>query len=134
MKPLLLVLLALTLTTVSCGGKDKGGSSSSGQFTSSLSTQEGYINLNNQQAPIEVGGTSYAVPNQQVAQMINQAIYQSGLQPQNINGVMKYRARFTGMIYNPYANQTTSGYGYNGYYNPYQNMQGTLQITAVQVY
>lgn len=134
MKPLLLILLALTLTAVSCGGKDKGGSSSNA-FTNQLSTQEGYINLSNQQAPIEVGGAAYPASNQQAIALINQAVYQAqsqGIQPINVNGQMKYRARITALIYDPYANQTNMGY--NGYYNPYQSAQGTLQISSVVIY
>ena len=129
MKTLLLILLALTLTAVSCGDKDKGSSSNSGQFTDQLSVKEGYINVSNQQAPIEVGGTAYPVPNQQVMMMINQAIQMSGLQPQYINGAQKFRARITGRIYNPY-NAYNGGMTYPGQM-PAQNI---LEITSIQVY
>ena len=136
MQPLLLVLLALALTAVSCGGKDKG-SSSSGVFSSSLSTQEGFLNPYSQN-PIEVGGTSYPVSSQQNDMLIRQALQQAqmqGIQPVSVNGQMKYRARFTGSIYNPYANNNGA---YGGTYYPGQmpptTNQNVLQLTSVQFY
>ncbi|WPU65170.1 hypothetical protein [Peredibacter starrii] len=132
MKTLLLILLALTLTAVSCGGKDGGGSSSS-SFSNALSTQTGYLNTNSQ-TPIEVGGKAYPVSTSQNDALIRQALQQAqmqGIQPLNVNGVWKYRARFTGQLYNPYA--TTNG-NYGAYTGGSYAGQNILQLTSVQFY
>lgn len=130
------LVLCLILSVVSCGDKDK--SKSSKNFTSQISTVNGYFNLNNQSAPIEVGNNSYPVQDQMSAQLVNQAMSQAqyqNIQPINVNGVMKFRARYTGSLSNP--NQNYPGSYQNNYQqNPYLpgGQQSVLQLTSIQFY
>lgn len=144
MKTISILGLGLMLVmTVACGGKDKG-SSNSGTFSSALTTQNGYYNI--QTMAIEVGGQIYP-PSQQYAVVMNQALDNArrmNIQPVNVGGVMKYRARITAqsMNYNNTGYNTgynSGGYntGYNsGYTTGYNNQYGSsqLNITNVQFY
>lgn len=144
MKTISILGLGLMLVmTVACGGKDKG-SSNSGTFSNALTTQNGYYNT--QTMAIEVGGQIYP-PSQQYVTVMNQAIMQAraqNIQPVNVGGVMKYRARITAqsMNYNNTGYNTgynngynTSGYN-NGYTTGYSNQYGSsqLNISNVQFY
>lgn len=127
----------MTFLIVSCGGKEKS-KSNSGAFGNTLTTQEGFYNLQTQS--IEVGTMVYP-PNQQYATVMNQALQQAQMnrvQPVNINGAQKYRARITAMAAN--YQQPNTGYqqpnpGYNqpAPYNPGMT-QSTLNISNIQFY
>ncbi len=129
-----IALMMMTFLIVSCGDKEKS-KSNSGVFGSALSTQEGFYNIQTQ--TIEVGGMTYP-PSQQYAMVMNQALQQAqmqGVQPVNINGVQKYRARITAMAnnYQPVNGGYNAGYNQTGGYNPAVT-QGTLNISNFQFY
>lgn len=128
-----IALLMMTILMVSCGGKEKS-KSNTGVFGSALSTQEGFYNPQTQ--VIEVGPMTYP-PNQQYATVVNRALQQArvmNVQPVNINGVMKYRARITAMqnTYQPVNTGYNTGYTQPGY-NPAVT-QSTLNISDIQLY
>lgn len=135
----ILTLVLMLVMTVACGGKDKGSSSSSSSFSNALSTQNGYYNT--QTHAIEVGGQTYP-PSQQYAAVMNQALQQAqmaNIQPVNVNGVMKFRAKITAQAINNNtgAYNNTNPYNNNPYNNnPYNTQYGAsqLNIASVQFY
>ncbi len=128
MKWIVLFSLTMMMFTVSCGDSEKSKKSSSSVFTSSLTTKEGYYNLQSQ--ALEVGSTTYP-PSQEYAQVMNQALEQaqrSNVQPVTVNGVQKLRARITAQL-------NTYNQGYNtGYPQTPNQTQGTLTISSIQFY
>lgn len=77
-------------------------------------------------------------PSQQYAMVMNQALQQAqmnNVQPVNINGVQKYRARITAMMnsYQPVNGGYNAGYQQTSGYNPGVS-QGTLNISSIQFY
>ena len=129
-----IALLMMSILIVSCGDKDKS-KSNTGVFGNALSTQEGFYNP--QTMVIEVGPMTYP-PNQQYAVVVNRALQQArvnNVQPVNINGVMKYRARITAMqnSYQPVNGGYNTGYNQTGGYNPAVT-QTTLNISDILLY
>lgn len=122
--PILLILL------VSCGG-DKNSSGSSTSLSSNLSaptTVEGYLYSN---GTLEIAGGSYQMVSSLSGAQINQQIYSSGVQPIQMNGMQKYRARITGALYNPCQQDQN--------YNPSACQQSggrsnLFYVTAIQFY
>jgi major membrane immunogen (membrane-anchored lipoprotein) len=130
-----ITLIIMTFLIVSCGDKDKS-KSNSGVFGSTLTTQEGFYNLQNQN--IEVGQATYP-PSQQYAQVMNQALQQAQMnrvQPVNVNGVQKYRARITASAntYQPVNGGYNPGQYQQGGFNGGVVPQGTLNISFIQFY
>lgn len=130
-----IALLMMTIFMVSCGDKDKS-KSNTGVFGNALSTQEGFYNPQTQ--VIEVGSMTYP-PSQQYAVVMNRALQQAqvnNVQPVNINGVMKYRARITAMQnnYQPVNGGYNAGYNQTGGYSYPAVTQSTLNISDIQLY
>lgn len=134
----LLALILMTVALTGCGGKD-GGSKGTGSIdqlqAGQAFTKDGYYNPQTQ--VLEIDGRSYP-PSQQYAQAMNAAIQQAQqqqIQPIQINGVYKFRARISGI-------SNGSGVAYNTGYNPYntsynqynQYNQATFSLTSVQFY
>jgi hypothetical protein len=96
----LVLTVALAIGVVSCGGKDSGGSSSSG-FSSDpykVSTVKGYLNV---QQPIAVVGNQTYTISQQSYNIMSQAFQQAqqqNIQPTMVNGAQMYKANITGSV------------------------------------
>ena len=114
-----LVLLAMSLMMVSCGGKnDSGGSSSS--FSSdpyTVKTVTGAINVDNY--VVTVGSAQYQLT-QQGVQIADQAMYRASQQYIQLNGARQLKARITGSVQPQYnmggnflPNQQQQQYGNN---------------------
>ena len=113
-----LVLLAMSLMMVSCGGKnDSGGSSSS--FSSdpyTVKTVTGAINVDNY--IVTVGSTQYRLT-QQGVQIADEAMYRASQQYIQLNGARQLKARITGSVQPQYnmggnfPNQQQQQYGNN---------------------
>lgn len=108
-------LIIASLSIVSCGNKNESGS-----------TQESYINNS---GLIEIAGTAYLPADQQsvniVVAAVNLAINGRVIQPVNVNGASKWRARID--------MKTIDQTNYNpNYQNP--NQPRLIQIQAATVY
>ena len=135
----LFALLLVTVSLTSCGGKS-GGGGGNGASISQLQagqayTKNGYYNTQTQ--ALEIDGVTYPA-SQAYAQVMNQAIQQAqsaGVQPIQVDGVYKFRARISGISTGP---TYQGGYSTVGYQqNPYQQQQygqAQLQLTSVAFY
>lgn len=142
MKLVTIALIIMSFTMVSCGGDDKDKSSSSGRFTNNLSTQTGYYNLSSQN--LEIDGQTYSI--QQYYQAIQPALLeaqQRNIQPRQVNGAYKLRAKVTARLMNynqPYNQQYNQPYNsntynqYQGGYNQQNYNQGMLEIQNIDFY
>ena len=139
----LFAFLIMTFAMVSCGGDDKDKSSSNKGFSvNKLSTQNGYLNTQNNS--LEIGNQIYP-QNPAYAPVINAAFQQSQMRNPPVqkvmhNGVYKYRVKVTAQLMNYNQQPYTSPYpqggmqgGMQGGYTPGMT-QGTLQIQQIVFY
>jgi hypothetical protein len=129
-------LIMMSVAVTSCGGKDGGGGS--GKSISQLQAGQAYTKTgyyNTQTQALEIDGVTYP-PSQAYANVMTPAIEAArvaNLQPTQINGALKFRAKISGISTGPVnTGYSTVGYQQNPYQQPYGQQQ--LQLTSVQLY
>ena len=125
-KFLVLSFMILMILTSSCGKNNSDNSSNRGFSTDPyrVSTFDGFVHA--QSGMIEVSGGTYIVTQQsfQVMSMAFQQAQSQGIQPINVNGVFKFRARITGSLISQ---------NYGGYYPQSGYQPGLQQLNISQM-
>jgi hypothetical protein len=118
-----MILMALTS---SCGKNNSENSSNRGPSTDPyrVSTFDGFVHAHS--GMVEVSGGTYIVSQQsfQVMSMALQQAMAQGIQPINVNGVFKFRARITGSLISQ---------NYGGYYPQSGYQPGLQQLNITQM-
>ena len=118
--------MILMVLTSSCGKNNTESSSNRGLSTDPyrVSTFDGFVHA--QSGMVEVSGGTYIVTQQsyQIMSMAFQQAMQQGIQPINVNGVLKFRARMTGSLMSQ---------NYGGYYPQSGYQPGLQQLSLSQM-
>lgn len=118
--------MILMILTSSCGKNNSENSSNRGLSTDPyrVSTFDGFVHA--QSGMVEVSGGTYIVTQQsfQVMSMAFQQAMAQGIQPINVNGVFKFRARITGSLISQ---------NYGGYFPQSGYQPGLQQLNISQM-